>query len=126
MRFQSHAEACALIITHMDLFIEFLMYIQHNKGSGKLNHIEKNVLDGLNDPATWQEFCVITLYWLAISVPYMQEIHGPQAKEDNVLKLGSLHQQVIDHIDVLMEEPERLLGPDASATRGSLDGHCWE
>ncbi|KAJ4501707.1 hypothetical protein C8R41DRAFT_928430 [Lentinula lateritia] len=125
-RFQSHAEACALIITHMDLFIEFLTYVQHNKGSGKLNHMEKNVLDGLNDPATRQEFCVITLYWLAISVPYMREIRGPQAKEDNVLKLGSLHQQVIDHIDVLIEEPERLLGPDASATRGSLDGHCWE
>ncbi|KAJ3852630.1 hypothetical protein EV368DRAFT_64750 [Lentinula lateritia] len=125
-RFQSHAEACALIITHMDLFIEFLTYVQHNKGSGKLNHMEQNVLDGLNDPATRQEFCVITLYWLAISVPYMREIRGPQAKENNVLKLGDLHHCVIEHIDVLIREPERLLGPNASETHGSLDGHGWE
>ncbi|KAJ3846753.1 hypothetical protein EV368DRAFT_52322, partial [Lentinula lateritia] len=125
-RFQSHTEACALIITHMDLFIEFLTYVQHNKGSGKLNHMEQNVLDGLNDPATRQEFCVITLYWLAISVPYMREIRGPQAKENNVLKLGDLHHRVIEHIDTLIREPERLLGPNASETHGSLDGHGWE
>ncbi|KAJ3861927.1 hypothetical protein EV359DRAFT_46190, partial [Lentinula novae-zelandiae] len=118
--------ACALIITHMDLFIEFLTYVQHNKGSGKLNHMEQNVLDGLNDPVTRQEFCVITLYWLAISVPYMREIRGPQAKENNVLKLGDLHRRVIEHIDALIKEPEHLLGPDASETRGSLDGHGWE
>ncbi|KAH7871962.1 uncharacterized protein C8R40DRAFT_1053615 [Lentinula edodes] len=118
--------ACALIITHMDLFIEFLTYVQHNKGTGKLNHMEQNVLAGLNDPPTRQEFCVITLYWLAISVPYMREIRGPHAKEDNILRLGDFHRRVIDHIDTLIKEPERLLGPDASAARGSLDGLAWE
>ncbi|KAH7874175.1 uncharacterized protein C8R40DRAFT_1171670 [Lentinula edodes] len=88
--------------------------------------MEQNVLDGLNDPATRQEFCVITLYWLAISVPYMREIRGPQAKANNVLELGDLHCRVIKHIDVLIKEPEHLLGPDASETHGSLDGHGWE
>ncbi|KAJ3925677.1 MAG: hypothetical protein NXY57DRAFT_967425 [Lentinula lateritia] len=116
-RFQSHAEACALIITHMDLFIEFLTYVQHKKGTGKLNHMEQNVLAGLNDPPTRQEFCVITLYWLAISVPYMQEIRGPHAKEDNILRLEDFHQRVIDHIDALIKEPEHLLGPDVSAAQ---------
>ncbi|KAJ3813876.1 hypothetical protein F5876DRAFT_73497 [Lentinula aff. lateritia] len=124
--FQSHAEACALIITHMDLFIKFLTYVQHNKGTGKLNHMEQNVLAGLNDPPTCQEFCVITLYWLAISIPYMREIRGPHAKEDNILRLGDFHRRVIDHIDALIKEPERLLGPDASAARGSLDGLAWK
>ncbi|KAJ3862512.1 hypothetical protein EV359DRAFT_65570 [Lentinula novae-zelandiae] len=106
--------------------IKFLTYVQHNKGTGKLNHMEQNVLAGLNDPPTCQEFCVITLYWLAISVPYMREIRGPHAKEDNILRLGDFYQHVIDHIDTLIKEPERLLGPDASAARGSLDGLAWE
>ncbi|KAJ3754315.1 hypothetical protein EV360DRAFT_86942 [Lentinula raphanica] len=125
-RFQSHAEACALIITHLDLFIEFLTYVKHNKGSGSLNHMEQNVLNGLQDIATRHELCAITLYWLAISIPYMREVRGPNAKEDNVLKLNGLHRRVIEHIDVLIDHPEYLVGSDASAVTGSLDGLTWE
>ncbi|KAH7871431.1 uncharacterized protein C8R40DRAFT_1054680 [Lentinula edodes] len=125
-RFQSHAEACAVIITYLDLFIEFLTYVKQNKGSGKLNHMEQNVFDGLQDIPTRHEFIAITLYWLAISVPYMREIRGPYATEDNVLKLGPLHQRVIDHIDTLIKHPEYLIGPNASAEMGSLDGRAWE
>ncbi|KAJ3965351.1 hypothetical protein EV361DRAFT_810856 [Lentinula raphanica] len=125
-RFQSHAEACALIITHLDLFIEFLTYVKHNKGSGTLNHMEQNVLNGLHDIPTRHELCAITLYWLAISIPYMREVRGPNAKEDNILRLGGFHKRVIDHIDVLIAHPEYLVGPDASAVAGSLDGLSWE
>ncbi|KAJ3817778.1 hypothetical protein F5880DRAFT_1617968 [Lentinula raphanica] len=125
-RFQSHAEACALIITHLDLFIEFLTYVKHNKGSGTLNHMEQNVLNGLHDIATRHELCAITLYWLAVSIPYMREVRGPNAKEDNILKLDGLHRRVIEHIDVLIAHPKYLIGPDASAERGSLDSLNWE
>ncbi|KAJ3847622.1 hypothetical protein EV368DRAFT_50851 [Lentinula lateritia] len=125
-RFQSHAEACAVIIIYLDLFIEFLTYVKQNKGSGKLNHMEQNVFDGLQDIPTRHEFVVITLYWLAISVPYMREIRGPYATEDNILKLGPLHQRVIDHIDMLIEHTKYLIGPNASAEKGSLDGRVWE
>ncbi|KAJ3973309.1 hypothetical protein EV361DRAFT_843701 [Lentinula raphanica] len=125
-RFQLHTEACALIITHLDLFIEFLSYVKENKGSGKLNHMEQNVLNGLRDIGIRHELCAITLYWLAISIPYMREVQGSHAKEQNVLKLGELHRQVITHIDILIAHPEFLVGPDASATKGSLDGCDWE
>ncbi|KAJ3747077.1 hypothetical protein DFH05DRAFT_1457516 [Lentinula detonsa] len=125
-RFQSHAEACAVIITYIDLFIEFLMYVQLNKAAGKLNHLEQNLRVGLKDIATRHEICVITLYWLAISIPYMREIRGPYAKEDNMLMLWGLHQRVIHHIDTLIEYPEYLIGPDASEVKGSLNGQVWE
>ncbi|KAJ3766075.1 hypothetical protein FB446DRAFT_827727 [Lentinula raphanica] len=121
-RFQSHAEACALIITHLDLFIEFLSYVKENKGSGKLNHMEMNVLNGLHDIGTRHELCAVTLYWLAISIPYMREVRGTHTREQNVLELGDLHRRVITHIDILIEHPEYLVGPDASATKSSLDG----
>ncbi|KAJ3740020.1 hypothetical protein EV360DRAFT_58005 [Lentinula raphanica] len=125
-RFQSHAEACAVIITYLDLFIEFLTYVKQNKGSGSLNHMEQNVFDGLQDIPTRHEIVVITLYWLAISVPYMREIRGPYASEDNILNLGPLHQQLIHHIDILIRHPEYLVGPNASFEKGSLDGRTWE
>ncbi|KAE9385516.1 hypothetical protein BT96DRAFT_840599 [Gymnopus androsaceus JB14] len=125
-RFQSHAEACTLIITHLNLFIEFLTCVQQNKGSRKLNHMELNVLKGLQDPATRLEFCAITLYHLAVSIPYMREIRGPFAKEDNILKLGTFHKRVIDHLDALIKDPSHLVGPNASSEKGSLDGLLWE
>ncbi|KAJ3845161.1 hypothetical protein F5878DRAFT_571952 [Lentinula raphanica] len=125
-RFQSHAEACALIVTHLDLFIEFLTYVRYNKGSGALNHMEQNVLNGLQDMATRHELCTITLYWLAISIPYMREVRGPNAKQDNILKLEGLHRRVIEHIDTLIVYPEYIIGPDASCAKGSLDGLNWE
>ncbi|KAJ3905934.1 hypothetical protein F5879DRAFT_1072667 [Lentinula edodes] len=64
------------------LGFNFLMYVKQNKGSMKLNHMEQNVFDGLQDIPTRHEFVVITLYWLAISVPYMREIRGPYVTED--------------------------------------------
>ncbi|KAJ3816607.1 hypothetical protein F5880DRAFT_1494095, partial [Lentinula raphanica] len=118
--------ACALIVTHLDLFIEFLTYVRYNKGSGALNHMEQNVLNGLQDIATRHELCTITLYWLSISIPYMREVRGPNAKQDNILKLESLHRRVIEHIDTLIEYPEYVIGPDASYAKGSLDGMNWE
>ena len=124
--FQSHAEACAILITHLDLFIKFLTYVKENKDSRRWNHMEQNVWDGLHCNATRHEICVITLYWLAISVPYMREIRGPFRENDNVLLLGGLHQRVIAHIDILIHEPWRLIGLDASASVGSLDGKDWE
>ncbi|KAF9003189.1 hypothetical protein BDZ89DRAFT_901335, partial [Hymenopellis radicata] len=124
-RFQSHAEACAVLITYLDLFIRFLEYVKENKASRSLNHMEKNVFDGLHCNATRHEICVIVLYWLAISVPYMREIRGPFRAHDNVLQLGKLHKRVIAHIDKLIENPELLVGLDASFKTATLDGQPW-
>ncbi|KAJ3736743.1 hypothetical protein DFJ43DRAFT_989255, partial [Lentinula guzmanii] len=124
-RFQSHAEACAVMITYLDLFIEFLTYVKENKGSGMLNHMEQNVFNGLQDIPTRHEICTITLYWLAISIPYMREIRGIHAKEDNILRLGEFHHRLIAFINELIAEPERLVGPNASYKKGSFDGLPW-
>ncbi|PBK83047.1 hypothetical protein ARMGADRAFT_1048525 [Armillaria gallica] len=68
--FQSHAEACAIIITYLDLILQFLSY--------------RNVKYGYKDNATQHEFVVITIYYQAIGVPYI---------ETNMLKLGPLHEK---------------------------------
>ncbi|KAJ3753127.1 hypothetical protein EV360DRAFT_88079 [Lentinula raphanica] len=42
-RFQSHAQACAVLITYLDFFLSFLDLVEDNKSSCSLNHMEENV-----------------------------------------------------------------------------------
>ncbi|KAJ3830598.1 hypothetical protein F5880DRAFT_1468091, partial [Lentinula raphanica] len=56
----------------------------------------------------------------------MREVRGPNAKEDNILKLDGFHRRVIEHIDILIAHPEFLVGPNTSAINGSLDSLSWE
>ncbi len=125
-RFQSHAEACAIIITYLDLILQFLTYVEQNKASRTLNHMERNVKHGCEDNPTQHEFAVITIYYQAIGVPYMREIRGPLRSETNVLKLGPLHERVKSHLRKIIADPDLLLGPDMSYETGSLDGKLWE
>lgn len=120
--FQSHTEACAIIITYLDLILQFLTYVEQNKASRTLNHMEHNVKHGCEDNPTQHEFAVITIYYQAIGVHYVHEICGPLWSETNVLKLGSLHERVKSHLHKIIADPDLLLGPDMSYETGSLDG----
>ncbi|KAK0184073.1 hypothetical protein F5146DRAFT_1106155 [Armillaria mellea] len=110
-RFQSHAEACAIIITYLDLILQFLTYVEQNKASQTLNHMEHNVKHGCEDNATQYEFA-------AIGVPYMCEIRGPLR--------SPLHERVKSHLCKIIADPDLLLSPDMSYETGSLDEKLWE
>ncbi|PBK91256.1 hypothetical protein ARMGADRAFT_932911 [Armillaria gallica] len=125
-RFQSHAEACAVIITYMDLLLKFLDYVKENKASRSLNHMEGNVKDAFECLETRHEFCVVTLYHEAISVPYMHKIRGPYQQEDNVLRLAALHKHVENHLCKIIMQPELLIGPTVSPKTGLFDGKQWD
>ncbi len=75
--FQSHTESYAIIIAYLDLILQFLSYVEQNKASQTLNHIEHNVKYGCEDNVLQHEFAIITIYYEVIGVPYMCEIHGP-------------------------------------------------
>ncbi|KAJ7614884.1 hypothetical protein FB45DRAFT_758123, partial [Roridomyces roridus] len=124
--FQSHEEACVIVIVHLDLFIEFLDYVRDNKGTRTLNHMESNVFKGLKDIPTRTELCVVSLYWLAISVPYMREIRGHAQCTDNALLLCPLHQRLSAHLETLLQNPGLLLDSDASWETATLDGKMWQ
>ncbi|PBK85845.1 hypothetical protein ARMGADRAFT_1047959 [Armillaria gallica] len=96
-RFQSHAEACAIIITYLDLILQFLSYC--------------NVKHGCEDNATQHEFA-------AIGVPYMREICGPLR--------SPLHEKVKSHLHKIIADSDLLLSQDMSYETGSLDGKLWE
>jgi hypothetical protein len=74
-----------------------------------LNHMEKNVYNGLQDIPTLHELAVHSIYSQVISQPYLQHIRGSDV---NVLDLGPLHQQLIDHHQVLIDNPDILLSLD--------------
>ncbi|KAJ3842432.1 hypothetical protein F5878DRAFT_529862 [Lentinula raphanica] len=125
-RFQSHAQASAILITYLDFFLGFLDLIEDNKTSRQLNHLEKNVRCGLQCNKTRHELAAITLYHQTISVPYMREIRGPLSTEQNVLNLGPFHEQLKAHLRKLVAHPELAVGPDISYETATFDGKLWD
>jgi hypothetical protein len=73
-RFQSHAAACEIIVLHMELLLQFLIYVRENKGSHLLNHMELNVERGISCWSTRYEFVVIALLNQNVDVPYMLQV----------------------------------------------------
>ncbi|KAJ7043002.1 hypothetical protein C8F04DRAFT_1251176 [Mycena alexandri] len=125
-RFQSHAAACEIIVLHMELLLQFLVYVRENKASRALNHMELNVERGLSCWSTRHEFVVIALLNQNIDVPYMLEIRGPLRAEDNLLRLGPLHKKVRAHMEKIAANPKIITGADATSETSSLDGKMWQ
>ncbi|KAJ7474992.1 hypothetical protein FB451DRAFT_1034862 [Mycena latifolia] len=125
-RFQSHAGACEIIVLHMELLLQFLVYVRENKASRALNHMELNVERGLLCWYTRHEFVVIALLNQNIDVPYMLEVRGPLRTEDNLLKLGELHRKVKEHLKKIIANPKLVTGADAIFTTATLNGRPWE
>ncbi|KAL1750185.1 hypothetical protein FB107DRAFT_224313, partial [Schizophyllum commune] len=124
-RFQSHADACAVVLTYLDLLIQFLEYVRDNKASERLNHMEQNVIDALRCRNTIREVVLIVLYAQAISVPYMREIRGPFRSYDSVLDQAPLHRKVIAHLEKIAAHPELLISASLNPAISAVDGQQW-
>ncbi|RPD58133.1 hypothetical protein L226DRAFT_467446 [Lentinus tigrinus ALCF2SS1-7] len=125
-RYQSHCEAAAELLVHLELYIEFLEFMRDKKTKRTFNHMEQNIYNALRDDSTLTDLCVLTLYAQAISHPYLREVRGPTAASSNHLDLGPLHDRLLLHIQSIIDNPSLLLAPDASYTTGALDGLPWE
>ena len=67
----------------------------------------------------------MALYAQAISHPYIQHICAP-GKDFNMLDLGPLHNEVLIHMQKIINTPDLLVGPEVSHTTGTLYGQKWE
>ena len=56
----------------------------------------------------------------------MRQVWGPEQEQKNVLDLGPLHVKVKAHCQSIIDNPELLLGPDASYKTGAMDGRQWK
>ncbi|KAI5833286.1 hypothetical protein K523DRAFT_413413 [Schizophyllum commune Tattone D] len=124
-RFQSHATACEVVLTYLDLLIEFLKYVRDNKGSESFNNLEKNVFDALQCHKTIREVVLVVLYSQAISAPYMREIRGRFRSYDSVLEQGPLHAKVIAHLEALAANPSILIDETVEYKMAALDSKPW-
>ena len=123
-QFQCYGDTATELVSHSNLYIGFLN--QHGKakrwGAG-LDHMEKNIIKGLMDPKTWTELAVFTLYSKAVSKPYALVVWGPFNELKNVL--DQVHQQILIHIDILIDNPDLLISEHTLHETGSLYGTPW-
>ncbi|KAL5537287.1 hypothetical protein ACEPAF_1110 [Sanghuangporus sanghuang] len=118
-RYSSYLDASAEIIKRLDFYIEYMHHICDSKEKPGLNHLEANVLKGLQDLPTRTELAVLTLYQEAISHPYIRKI---RSSEMNALDQGPLHHQVQEHIKKLINSPELILTPNSEPEQAKLGG----
>ena len=123
-RFNSHAEAAAVLLTYLDFHQEFLVMVKHKKQKSGWTNIELNVHKALEDSATLTELAVMVMYSLAITHPYLRIVRGHGTT--NVLNLGKLHQEVRDHCKTIIDSPQLLVSAGASYQSATLDGLEWE
>ncbi|KAF9474254.1 hypothetical protein BDN70DRAFT_908580 [Pholiota conissans] len=125
-RFQCYCDAAAALILYKDEFLEFLETLQINKQNSALNHMETNLRNALNCTSTTTELAVLAIYAEAIYYPYMKSVRDSSAGAQNMLDLAPLHAHVYDHIQKIIENPDILIGDDASYLTASLHGEEWQ
>ncbi len=125
-RFQSHCNAAALLIQHLDRFIQYLEYAKQKKKTMRFSHMEQNLWNALECKATKTELAVLALYAQAISHPYIKHIRRLEAQKISMLDLGDYHKSVYKHMKKIIQHPSLLLGPTATFQTGAFDGQHWE
>ena len=126
-RYQSHGHAATEIISRLDLYRAFLRSIADSKSLGnELNHLERNVAAGLNDPPTHTELSVMSPYSQAISIPFAERIRTQSNTSLNGLDLGPDYDRIKQHMAAVINDPNLLLGREASHEAGTLYGEEWD
>lgn len=121
-RYGTHGEAAATLVVYRAHFICFMEFVRDAKDRPGLTNIEKNFLNALSDGATFTELCVLALYYVNVSRPFMRHVR----QHDNLLKLGPFFQKKRDFIHAICEDPtrwtQRAITSDESHSFGTLDG----
>jgi hypothetical protein len=88
--------------------------------------MEQNLFNALHDKPTLVELVVLVLYAQAVTHPYMRRVRGPGTDGVNMLNLGPFHQELKDFLQTIIENPDLLIGPNATYDLGTLDGEEWQ
>ena len=122
VRYFTYGEAaCELLVNH-DHYIRFLVIVRDRKERPRWSHMEENVVAGLHDDPTLTELAAMALYDQVITQPYLRATRVLQ----NGLKLGPYHDRLKAHLQSIINDPDRLLGSDATAQSAALDGDEWQ
>ncbi|KIJ35205.1 hypothetical protein M422DRAFT_262587 [Sphaerobolus stellatus SS14] len=123
--YQSHREAAAELIAHLDFYKKYLELMMDRKEARSLNHMERNLQIALEDIPTLHELCVLALFAMIVSRPYMQVICGEGHENRNILDMGPFHSKVAAYMERITEDSMLILSPGADAQTASLDRKPW-
>ncbi|KIJ29200.1 hypothetical protein M422DRAFT_188816 [Sphaerobolus stellatus SS14] len=124
-RYQSHCQAAAELLAHLDFYQDYFNIMKDRKEFRTLNHMEKNLQLALQDLPTISELCVLALFLLSISHPYMRTVRGEGFENLNVLDMGPTHKRVEAHMEKILANPMILLASDANFEEATLNGKPW-
>lgn len=125
-RYQSYCEAAAVLLEYLPDFLQFLEFVCDRKEKRTFTHLELNFKNALMCQSTLTELAVLTMYSQAITHPYVRQIRGSGTDNINLLELGSLHEQVAQHMELIIQNPGMLISKDATAEIGAIDGGEWD
>jgi len=123
-RYGSHGEAAATILVYHEHFINFMEFIRIAKDRPGQTNIEKNFAITLKDVPTITELCVLALYNVAVSCPFMQRVW----QTGNILKLQTFFQKKVEFLHSFVSDPTIWIHDNVCDTyqTASLDGREWE
>lgn len=122
-RYHSHGDAACEFLVHEPLYITYLEVMKSKKESRTLTNIEENVLRGFSCTKTKEEITCFAVYNQCITHPYLRMVRNTSL---NILDLGPVHVQLINHLQCLIMDVNIILGPDASYKAATLDKHPFE
>ncbi|KAE9391044.1 hypothetical protein BT96DRAFT_1062335 [Gymnopus androsaceus JB14] len=126
-RYQSHSYAVAELLVFRDDYQELVEEICDGKTKQGPNHLEGNVLKGLQDPDTLAELGAMALEGVTVSWPYMGLIRSPPEGQKFVNALSpemvKLHRnKIIPFCENFALHPEKVLDPSTPLNELTLDG----
>jgi hypothetical protein len=89
--------------------------------SGHPNHVEQNILKGINCTATMTELGALALYGVSTSWPHMASVRGTKERPINLLSLTPIHRKLPEFCAVVAKNPETLFDPTAPLEKVTLN-----
>lgn len=125
-RYQSFGRGAARLITYLEQHRRFMDFVKDSKSKRALNHLEQNVVKGINCPKTVSQMVALVLFCMAVMHPYALHVRGPGTEKLNILDLGPFHLSVKVHMKKLINDVSILTSPSADSYKSAtLDGQPW-
>ncbi|KAJ7724716.1 hypothetical protein DFH07DRAFT_971113 [Mycena maculata] len=125
-QYSSYTYAAAEVVCYHRLIQELVEEVMDAKTkSGQANHVEQNILKGLNCRPTMTELVVLSLSSMSVSWPYMAQVRGTKEKPVNLLSLTDLHRKLPTFCAHIAANPHILLDLTTPQQELTIDGKLF-
>jgi hypothetical protein len=119
-RYRCYTYTAAKVVCFHGIIQDLVEHVVDTKS--QQNHVELNVLKGLNCAATMTENVALALYGVSVSWPYMVMVCSSKDNPLNLLSLTKLHRKLPDFCSHIAANPHILLDPVTPISQLTIDG----